>query len=116
MAKAVTVKFKQDFEKRVKEKMDFFGDDLDRFSGSQKKLIEDALHDYCRVCVLLDDVSNRVISEGTTVEDMHGKPKKNPDVTTMHQLSSEKVNLLSKLIKFMKDSDDESDELDKFLS
>lgn len=114
--KAVTVKFNQNFEKRVQEKMAHFGADLEKLDGSQKKLVEDALHDYCRVCVLLDDVSQRVIDEGTTIVDFHGTPKKNPEFSTMHQLSSEKASLLPKLIKFMKGDGDEADELDKFLA
>ena len=83
-----------DFEARVEERMQVFLPFLESLQGIRKPLVEDTVHDYCRVCVQLDEVQERVLNDGTTIIAVNGNKVKNPDVTTMHGFINEKNAML----------------------
>lgn len=106
-----------DFEKRVRERMEMFEQYAEGLDGIRKPLVLDAIHDYCRVSVQLDDVQAAVLRDGTTIKAVNGNLVKNPDVTTMHGFINEKNALLPKIIKFVTEVEaTPDDELDAFLA
>ena len=99
-----------DFESKVQERMEVYKPFL------EKPLVEDTVHDYCRVCVQLDEVQERVLRDGTTIVAVNGNKVKNPDVTTMHGFINEKNAMLPKIIKFMSEGEaPPEDDFDAFL-
>lgn len=105
-----------DFEARVEERMQVFLPFLESLQGIRKPLVEDTVHDYCRVCVQLDEVQERVLNDGTTIIAVNGNKVKNPDVTTMHGFINEKNAMLPKIIKFMSEGEAPAeDDFDAFL-
>ncbi len=105
-----------DFEARVEERMQVFLPFLESLQGIRKPLVEDTVHDYCRVCVQLDEVQERVLKDGTTIIAVNGNKVKNPDVTTMHGFINEKNAMLPKIIKFMSEGEaPPEDDFDAFL-
>lgn len=104
------------FDEEVDKRMEEFQPYIDKLKGIRKPLVKDAVRDYCRVCVQLDDVQRQVLHDGTTLIAKNGNRVKNPDVTTMHGFINEKNALLPKIIKFMTEGEaPEEDELDAFL-
>lgn len=108
---------KNDFDALVEERMRQFMPYVDQLEGIRKPLVQDAIKDYCRVCVQLDQVQERVLQDGTTIKAVNGNRVKNPDVTTMHGFINEKNALLPKIIKFVSEVEiAPDDELDTFLN
>lgn len=108
---------KDDFDSLVEKRMEQFTKYTENLEGIRKPLVEDAIKDYCRVCVQLDQVQERVLNDGTTIIAVNGNKVKNPDVTTMHGFINEKNALLPKIIKFVSEVEiAPDDELDTFLN
>lgn len=104
------------FESKVQERMEVYKPFLENLQGIRKPLVEDTVHDYCRVCVQLDEVQERVLRDGTTIVAVNGNKVKNPDVTTMHGFINEKNAMLPKIIKFMSEGEaPPEDDFDAFL-
>lgn len=105
------------FEAAVAERMEAFLPYTSTLQGITKPLIEDMVYDYCRQCVQLDEVQDKVRRDGTTIIAVNGNKVKNPDVTTMHSLINEKNAMLPKIIKFMSMGEAPAeDDLDAFLA
>lgn len=100
------------FDSRVNDRMGMFEPLLARATGAVAALMRDACYDYCRICVQLDDVTDKVLETGTTIQNVQGNLVKNPDMTTMHQLANEKNALLPKLLKNFKELDDSEETAD----
>lgn len=91
---------------RAMERLSEFDDVLDLMpDGGKKRLVADALYDYCRICVQYDDICDAVCEKGTTVKNPSGSLARNPDLMTQHQLLNEKNALLPKLLKALPDCD-----------
>ena len=105
------------FEQAVLERMETYLSYTEGLRGVRKPLVDDMIHDYCRVCVQLDEVMDKIRRDGTTITAVNGNEVKNPDVTTMHSLINEKNAMLPKIIKFIDmDETPAEDDLDAFLA
>lgn len=98
---------REEFDSRVSEKMEQFVPYLNRMSGARRRLLEDALGDYCRAAVQLEDVDEQVRVTGTTIENRLGTVVKNPELTVQHTLRTEKNALLPRLLKYLPDEEEE---------
>ena len=67
----------EQFNERVDALKDEHIEYLDGVSGIKRKLMESVLHDWCVVCVKLEDVIEDVIETGTTITLKNGNPAKN---------------------------------------
>lgn len=101
------------FNDAVRERKENFIKDM---GSADTLMLDDLLNDYCRVCVMLDEVINRVRHEGTTLVNNKGRIERNPEVMTMHQMINEKNALFPKLMRFWNgEGDDEGDPLEQFI-
>lgn len=104
-----------DFEKRVEDKLGIFEPFFDELPTGKMLMIRDSLYDYCRIGVMLDDITDKVLREGYTVVNNRGRVERNPDIMTMHQWANEKVSLFSKIYKALpSDEKQYVDELTEF--
>lgn len=94
------------FEEKVLLKMAEFEPHINELDGARYMIVRDSVHDYCRIAVMLDYITDKILREGYTLVNNKGRVERNPDVMTMHQLASEKNALLPKIMKYLPTADE----------
>ena len=106
----------EEFNEAIEEKMEKFRPYLNAISGAKRLLIENALWDYCRIDVQLDEINAEIRRVGYSEFNVQGNRVRNQDLSTQHQFIGEKNALLPKILKHLDSSVSDEDELMEFLN